>query len=187
VVLLRRSSIHTLPLPFLPCGNTVCVLASPLTCIIYAILVVTVLAFLKSRRISQGTKEPLWRVLWDDGFQYYMFTLGTYLIARKRLQLLNFHSVTTTVNLLVISVDDTQMCILIYRALTTLSSTRLLLHARRVAERSSSIINAALAPNDGHKAILKSPPSQGDERSSSQSARRETPWPSSPIEETASV
>jgi hypothetical protein len=187
VVLLRRSSIHTRPLPFSPCGNTVCVLASPLTYIIYAILVVTMLAFLKSRRISQGTEEPLWRVLWDDGFQYYIFTLGTFLITRKSPQLLNFYSVTTTVNLLVISVDDTQMCILMYRALTTLSSTRLLLHARRVAEHSSSISKAALAPNNGHKAILKSPSFQGDERSSSQSAGREAPWPSSPMEETVSV
>jgi hypothetical protein len=62
--------------------------------------------------------------------------------------LLNHLAVSTTANLVLVFALDFQWSVLVYRALNTLTSTRLLLHVRRVVEYSSDRRKEALTPKE---------------------------------------
>lgn len=84
--------------------------------------------------------------------------MSKFTIAQLIFQLLNCLAVSTTVNLVLLFVLDFQWSVLVYRALNTLTSTRLLLHVRRVAEYSSNRRKEALTPKeDSGKTTLDLP------------------------------
>jgi hypothetical protein len=71
--------------------------------------------------------------------------------------LIQLAPVTTTVNVLVVAVGDFQQTVFIYRALTTLCSTRLLLHVRRVADSKSgkALLEGRSSEEDVGKVAIK--------------------------------
>jgi hypothetical protein len=98
---------------------------------------------------------------------------------------LNSDTVTTTFNLLAVGVANLQMSAILYRALTTLASARLLLHVRRVAELSLDIHQELQAPEFGNGSqTLGSALVRTDRHTSSQSLESKKPpsHPSSAIE-----
>jgi hypothetical protein len=73
--------------------------------------------------------------------------------------------VSATINLLLVSVADIQMSVVLYRAMTTVSATRLLLHVRRVAEQANIRNGLTITKRGRGKAIPNSPPIRTDDQS----------------------